>query len=254
GSARADAFVPVFLAAAAALQSAGRGDDTLRRAAALLAEWDRRYTRENRRAVLFEDAMAALPRLLLDELVPSSADSVDGPVAFPQEAVVLELIADSSNAWWDDRHTAPVEGRNDILARALKVGLERALRDNGPPDSDGWLWSNAHHANINHVLRMPALSALDLAVQGGPSTLSPSPGRGTHGPSWRMTVELGPRVRAWGTYPGGQSGNPASRWYMDRVPKWTAGQADSLLFPARPDELPEARVRARLTLSGAPPQ
>ena len=67
---------------------------------------------------------------------------------------------------------------------------------------------------------MPALSALNLPVQGGTSTLSPSPGRGTHGPSWRMLVELGPEVHAWGTYPGGQSGNPASRWYLDRVPRW----------------------------------
>ena len=71
GSARADAFVPAFLGAAAELQAAGKGDDTLRRAAVLLSEWDRRYTRDNRRAVLFESAMEALPRLLLDELIPA---------------------------------------------------------------------------------------------------------------------------------------------------------------------------------------
>jgi penicillin amidase len=252
GSARADAFVPVFLAAAAALQNAGRSDDTLRRAAALLAEWDRRYTRENRLAVLFEAVMAALPRLLLDELVPTGADSGEGPVAVPQDAVILELVADSSNAWWDDRRTPGVEGRNETLARALKAGLSSALRDHGSPEGAGWLWSNAHHANIYHLLRMPALSALELPVQGGTSTLSPSPGQGTHGPSWRMLVELGPEVHAWGTYPGGQSGNPASPWYLDRVPRWTAGELDTLLFPSRPADLPNARVRERLTLTGAP--
>ncbi len=251
GSPRADAFVPAFLAAAAVLQTTRRSDDTLRRAAALLSEWDRRYTRENRRAVLFEAAMAALPRLLLDELTPASSDTTQGPVAVPQEAVILELIADSGNAWWDDRRTAETEGRNEMLARALKAGLARALREHGPPEGDGWLWSNAHQANIYHLLRMPALSALHLPVQGGPSTLSPSPGRGTHGPSWRMLVELGPEVHAWGTYPGGQSGNPASRWYMDRVPRWMAGELDTLLFPSTPAELPPARIRERLTLSSA---
>ncbi len=253
GSPRADAFVPAFLDAAAALHRAGRGDDTLRQAAALLSEWDRHYTRDNRRAVLFEAAMAALPRLLLDELIPASTDSTQGPVALPQDAVILQLIADSSNAWWDDRRTLGVEGRTETLARALKAGLGRALREHGPPEGDGWLWSNAHHANIYHLLRMPALSALDLPVQGGPSTLSPSPGRGTHGPSWRMLVELGPEVRAWGTYPGGQSGNPASRWYLDRLPRWAAGELDTLQFPATPADLPAARVRERLTLSAAEP-
>ena len=253
GSARADAFVPAFLAAAAARQQSGQSDDTLRRAVALLREWDRRYTQDNRRAVLFEAAMEALPRLLFDELTPASADSTEGPVALPQEAVILELMADSSNAWWDDRRTPQVEGRNETLARALKAGLARALRENGPPEGDGWLWSNAHHANIYHLLRMPALSALNLPVQGGTSTLSPSPGRGTHGPSWRMLVELGPEVRAWGTYPGGQSGNPASRWYLDRVPRWVAGQLDTLLFPSAPSDLSPARVRERLTLAPAGP-
>jgi penicillin amidase len=253
GSARADAFVPVFLAAAAALQKAGRSDDTLRRAASLLSEWDRRYTRDNRRAVLFEAAMTALPRLLLDELIPTSADSAEGPVVLPQDAVLLEMIADSSNAWWDDRRTPAVEGRNETLARALKAGLASARREFGPPEGDGWLWSNAHHANIYHLLRLPALSALNLAVQGGPSTLNPSPGKGTHGPSWRMVVELGPDVHAWGTYPGGQSGNPASHWYMDRVPHWMAGELDTLLFPARPADLPSSRVRERLTLTGTSP-
>jgi penicillin amidase len=255
GSARADAFVAAFLAAATALQNSGRSDDTLRRAAALLAEWDRRYTRDNRRAVLFEAAMGALPGLLFDELIPASGDSVRGPVAVPQEAVVLELIADSSNAWWDDRRTPTVvEGRNETLARALRSGLATALREHGPSDGEGWIWANAHHANIYHLLRIPALSALGLPVQGGPSTLSPSPGSGTHGPSWRMVVELGPEVRAWGTYPGGQSGNPASRWYLDRVPGWMAGQLDTLLFPAAPQDLAASRVRQRLTLTAASPR
>jgi penicillin amidase len=65
-----------------------------------------------------------------------------------------------------------------------------------------------------------------------------------------MVVELGPEVRAWGTYPGGQSGNPASEHYIDRVAGWQAGELDTLLFPKRPDDLPRARTRATLLLRG----
>jgi penicillin amidase len=61
GSPRADLFVPVFVAA-------GRsgGDPGSRKAAELLAGWDRRYTRENTRAVLFEVAMDELSRRTWD--------------------------------------------------------------------------------------------------------------------------------------------------------------------------------------------
>ena len=246
-SARADAFVPAFLAAA-------RADSSLREAAALLGEWDHAYTRESRGAVFFEAAMAELGGLVWDELIPREelTDTAARPAAVPQDAVLLELVSDSASAWWDDHRTVPVERRDQIVAEALRRGLARLLREHGPSAGAGWRWENAHHANLFHLLRIPALSALELAVQGGTSTLSPSPGRGTHGPSWRMVVELGPEVRAWAIYPGGQSGNPASARYLDRLPQWLAGSLDTLLFPAKPEDLPAARVRARLTLSGAP--
>jgi penicillin amidase len=254
GSPRADVFVPAFLAAARRLAATGHADSSLSRAAALLAEWDRRYTRDNRRAVLFDRAMAALTRSVWDELVPPAERKSPGAraVASPEEMVLLGLLADSSSAWWDRVGTTEVERRDDKLAAALVSGLASAEEDLGPPGSDGWLWERAHHANIYHLLRLSALSALQLPVQGGPSTLSPSPGRGTHGASWRMVVELGPEVRAWGIYPGGQSGNPASPQYLDRLPGWLAGTLDPVLFPRSIEELPPARVKSALSLRGRP--
>ena len=78
--------------------------------------------------------------------------------------------------------------------------------------------------------------------------MSPSPGNGNHGPSWRMVVELGDAVRGAGVYPGGQSGNPASSRYDDRVRKWQEGSLDSILFPTRPEEIPASRARSTLVL------
>lgn len=45
-----------------------------------------------------------------------------------------------------------------------------------------------------------------------------------HGASWRMLVELGPEIRAVGIYPGGQSGNPGSKFYGNFVEKWSKGE------------------------------
>jgi penicillin amidase len=69
-----------------------------------------------------------------------------------------------------------------------------------------------------------------------------------------MVVELGPEVRAWGTYPGGQSGNPTSRRYDDRLAKWRAGELDTLRFPRRASELSGQMLTSTLTLSPKRPR
>jgi penicillin amidase len=66
-----------------------------------------------------------------------------------------------------------------------------------------------------------------------------------------MVVELGPEVRGFGVYPGGQSGNPASPRYQDRLPRWLNGDLDTLRFPRSATDLQPAQTRATLTLTPA---
>ena len=250
GSARADLFVPEFLAAATRVLA--RANDapnaSLAEARRLLSQWDRRYTRDDVRAVLFEGAMQELASRTWDELiVPGSTRRI----ITPQSAMLAALLGDSASAWWDVRSTPAVERRDDILAASLAASLANARAKYGAPEASGWRWSGIRHANIFHLLRLPALSALEIPVQGGPATLSPSSGSGTHGASWRMVVELGPALRAWATYPGGQSGNPASGRYRDRLDEWTRGALTPVRLPASPAELDEAHRSARLVLERA---
>jgi penicillin amidase len=87
-------------------------------------------------------------------------------------------------------------------------------------------------------------------VTSGNGTVAPAAGAGgSHGASWRMVVELGrDRRTAWAIYPGGQSGNPASRRYDDRLEKWRTGQLDSLVVPESEAAFPKARVLSTLDL------
>ena len=225
-SPRADTLMPYLLRAAAA-----RPADTLaQRAAALLGVWDRRYTLDNEGAVLFEAVLRALSVRLWDEL-PSNIE--------PGPAALLALLDDPRNSWWDIRTTRDrVEQRDDVLSAALAAGYESSVRTYGPPASGSWQWSRVHRIDIWHLLHLPALSRNGVSVPGGPSTLSPSSVTGgSHGSSWRMVVELGPQVHAWGTYPGGQSGNPASRRYDDRLAQWTRGELAPLEFPRGPSDV-----------------
>ncbi len=241
GSPRAEAFLPAFVSAAR-----GSADTAARRAAELLAEWDARYTRHNERAILFELAMRRLPDAIWDEL----ADSAGRRPYTPGALVVAALLRDPESLWWDDRRTPSRETRDTILAQSLGRAYAEALESLGPPDGGGWRWDRAAGMDIHHLLRLPALSALDVPNQGGPGTLSPMALDGTHGASWRMVVRLGPIVEAWTVYPGGQSGNPASPWYRNRIPLWSAGSLEPALVPAMPDDLPPSRVVATLRLGG----
>jgi penicillin G amidase len=249
GSARADLFVPYFLQAAARVAARGSGPNpaVLDEAARVLARWDRRYTTSNTGAVLFEAALRETVSETWDEL----ASAAGGPRVTPPNIVLLELMADSASAWWDDRSTPAVEDRDAILASSLASAFLATKQRYGTPGDSGWQWGKIRRANIHHLLRIPALSALELPVEGGPGTLSPSTGSGSQGPSWRMVVELGPTLHAWATYPGGQSGNPASARYLDRLPQWLAGTLEAVHIPTRPSELAGSQRSATLVLRPA---
>jgi penicillin amidase len=50
------------------------------------------------------------------------------------------------------------------------------------------------------------------------------------GPSWRMVVQMGPTVKGYGIFPGGESGNPGSFYYDDMFKTWRDGKLNELLF------------------------
>jgi penicillin amidase len=245
GSALADLFVPALLNAASKFPER----DSLRRAALLLAEWDRRYTVENTRAVLFEEAMSQVQLLLWDELHRPGSTLPDDPGL----AVTAQLLRDSTNMWWDDRRTRPIETRDDLLALALTRALTATISAHGEPTGDNWRWDRIRTMNVRHLLRLPALSALGIPNAGGMSTINPLSGEGHFGSSWRMIVEAGPEMHGWGAYPGGQSGNPLSSRYLDRMRSWRAGELDSLRFPHRAAELDRERTSLLQLRPGAAP-
>ncbi len=247
---RADFFVPFFLEAVARQMAASGGTPAERTAARLLSEWDRRYDPENDRAVVFEYAMDALTDRLWDELQAEPGDAFGARRVFtPSNAVLAGLLRQPRSPWWDDRSTPEtVEDRDGILVASLLAGFDRARREHGEPGSEGWRWGRVRPVNIYHLLQLPEISRLGIPVQGGPGNLNPASGRGTHGASWRMVVEAGPEMRAWSIYPGGQSGNPLSSRYADRVDAWSRGELDPVFFPRRPEELKGADVSSVLEL------
>jgi penicillin amidase len=67
----------------------------------------------------------------------------------------------------------------------------------------------------------------------------------SHGPSWRMVVHLTTSTEAYGIYPGGQNGNPGSRFYDDYIDTWVQGKYNKLHLMRRGEE---SAARWTLTL------
>jgi len=248
-SAQPEWFVPAVVAAAS-------GDTALASAAALLDSWNRSYRAEERAPVLFEALMAELAALTWDELLLPASPSGGSPagarrrVDTPQSSILAGLLRQPESEWWDDRSTRDIrEHRDDILRRALGDAW-RSVNSRLGPLGDAWARGATRRANVRHLLLPNSpLSRPNVPIPaGGPGSLTPSSGDGNHSASWRMVVELGNPVRAWGIYPGGQSGNPVSPRYDDLLGRWSAGSLDSLRTPRAAGELTRSQRTARLVL------
>lgn len=247
GSVRADWFVPYMRTAAAAARARGTASRSLAAADSLLGAWDRRYTIGNTGAILFETTLGEISRRTWDELIPAR-DSMRA--ATPSSGVLYALMREPESSWWDDRRTpGTIEDRDAIVATALADAYDLLVARHGEPSSGAWAWGTVATANVNHLLALSGFSVRGIPVQGGRGTLNPSVQNGAFGSSWRMVVELGPVIRALGTYPGGQSGNPASSRYTDRLRFWKDGDLELLTVPAAADSLAPAQILSRLTFT-----
>ncbi len=231
--------------ARAAAESSGTWTADDESAWAHLQQWDGAFTPSSSGPLLFDALLQAMSRHVWDELVlPGETRRV----MTPSQMVLVQLLADPSSAWWDDRTTTDVvETRDVIVLRALRDAWT-GTRNRWGNDPSAWRWGNARVIRVHHLLGLPGFGRDSLEVQSGPGTLSPSDNGGTHGASWRFVVELGPEVRGWGTYPGGQSGNPVSSRYADRVETWRAGELTPLHTPRTASDLGPAETRATLRM------
>jgi penicillin amidase len=211
----------------------------------LLAKWDGAFSPDASGAVLFDALVQSLTRKTWDELTLIGEDR---RVATPGQMMLVRLFAEPASVWWDDRSTDDiVENRDAIVLASLRDAWATTKARLGD-DQLAWKWSDVRRARVHHLLRLAGFGRDSLIISSGPGTLSPSDAGGTHGASWRFVVELGPTVRAWGTYPGGQSGNPLSSRYDDRMELWRTGTLAELRVPRAATELAADRTAAVLTL------
>lgn len=166
------------------------------------------------------------------------------PVERPLESTLLEgVLKDSAFKFLDNITTPQTETLADITTLAFK----NAVVDLVKAAADGKLeWAKFKATRVNHLAKIPAFSRFDLPVGGGTNIINAT--KEEHGPSWRMVVSLTAKTEAYGIYPGGQSGNPGSKFYDNFISDWALGKYYSLWMMTK-EEVGDKRVKWKMTFS-----
>ena len=143
------------------------------------------------------------------------------------------ILNEPNNRFFDDRTTPQIETLTDISLRSFHDAIAN-LRKRFGEFGESWQWGKARGTDINHLANIPGLGRTGLQTNGNSGIINAI--SKTFGPSWRMVVALGPQVKAWGIYPGGQSGNPGSKYYDNMIDDWVKGNIYKLVFLKSPDE------------------
>lgn len=92
----------------------------------------------------------------------------------------------------------------------------------------GLEWYKVKNTSIKHLTKLPAFSYSELKIGGWGNVINAA--KTDHAPSWRMVVQMGKETEAYAVYPGGQSGNPGSKYYGNFVDDWVNGKYYRLQF------------------------
>ncbi|MFZ2898380.1 MAG: penicillin acylase family protein [Saprospiraceae bacterium] len=197
--------------------------------AQLLREWDYEFDADQVAPILFEEWWRQLDSTLWDEF-HAVADTLS--VLRPERWRTAQFLSeDPISVFWDIAATA----ERETPAITTTLAYQRAIAALRPKlDEAKYNWSKYLNVSIPHLAKIPAFSAESVRTGGHPEALNAM--RSQNGPSWRMIVEMGPEIRAFGVYPGGQSGNPGSPHYDDFVDTWARGKYYRLFFMQSPED------------------
>ena len=130
--------------------------------------------------------------------------------------------------YYDIVSTEKTENLSDIINLSFEL-MKDSIDNWKKSNSNDIAWKNYKNTTIRHLLRINDFSVSNINIGGNRNILNAA--SKYHGPSWRMIVELDPKgTKAWGIYPGGQSGNPGNINYSLMIKDWAVGKYHKLLF------------------------
>ncbi|WP_179351933.1 penicillin acylase family protein [Winogradskyella vidalii] len=150
--------------------------------------------------------------------------AVDSP--FTYQTIYL-LKNNGDDAFMDIVDTPKQETAKDLFHLSFSKAVEDL--NNWKTENGSLNWVNYKGTFAGHLLQgLPAFSRFDIPIGGGKNIVNAT--SENWGPSWRMIVEMTSPPTALGIYPGGQSGNPGSKYYDNFIDDWAEGKYHNLNF------------------------
>lgn len=187
-----------------------------------LKQWNASYTKDAQEPVFFEIYLKHLREQTFDEF-NALTDKVQ--LLLPKDWVLLQMIQNYPNDQiFNIKKTSTIENAENVQISAFFSAVQEmdSLVEANPTIA----WGKYRPLHINHLVRLPALSALDVEADGCPDAINAK--GNSFGPSWRMIVHQSSPIEAYGVYPGGQSGNPFSPYYKNMINDWVNGKYHAL--------------------------
>ncbi|MCB0705853.1 MAG: penicillin acylase family protein [Saprospiraceae bacterium] len=197
----------------------------------LLRNWEYEFKKDSKAAILFDKWWSSFYKRTWDEFYKLDEQM---SIRFPEDWRTIDFLANYPLiVYWDDQATPQRETPGDIVTLAF---LEMYDNLHLQLEEETFNWGIYAPLQIEHLAKIEAFSRPGLATGGYSSALNAIRGPSGTGPSWRMVVELGPEVKAYGIYPGGQSANPGSPYYDQMIDDWVDGAYYELHFLKSPDQ------------------
>ena len=220
-----------------AIDHSSSASKRLRQAADLLRAWDGRVSIDSSAAAITDSARAALwpmllrPRLIADTVPIRARQSHTATSAWQlyswgeRSFVEEQIIAHRPARWLPSTYAS----WDELLAAAVEKGLTDSK---APANLARWHYGNAHPVDLEHPLfaQIPLLGTIfglhtgtGAQPQSGDGTTIKQVGH-TFGPSERFTADLHDPDASTLNLVLGESGNPASPWFLDQFADWLHGK------------------------------
>ena len=171
-------------------------------------------------------------------------EKAPGVIKKPFESTLLEaVLKDSAFKFLDNIHTLQLE----TLADDVTASFKKAVVELKDAENKGRIeWAKYKDTKVEHLAKLEPFSRFHLPIGGGTHCINAT--KSNHGPSWRMIVSLTPQTEAYGVYPGGQSGNPGSRFYDNFIDTWVAGKYYTIWVMKQSEES-DKRIKWKMNFS-----
>lgn len=156
-------------------------------------------------------------------------------LSYPTAYTTIKLIKTQPQlSFFDIRNTDQEEDATQVILLSFKNAVKKIEEWKKTQESETVPWADYKDSSVRHLARLEPFSF--HVKHGGNNNIINAHSKRS-GPSWRMVASMEKAgVRAWGVYPGGQSGNPGSFYYANMLSHWTEGEHYPLLFIHSPEE------------------